>query len=150
MFALARSHEIKKQHRMVLVCAPEDFLKNRKLRKMSLKIHKKSFKQKFKCLLFFKSARRVCNLLYFNLLKTSIKTLIFLFFFCIFKSQTLEVIESSSKASLNFRPLKFTYWGINSFQYHSASSEKWNWNMATYRFSVYQWLVHKGVLALRG
>ena len=51
---------------------------------------------------FFKSARQVCNLLYFNLIKTEIKTLIFFkkVDFYIFEPKNREVIENSSKALL--------------------------------------------------
>ena len=41
------------------------------------KIIKIYYKQNIKCLVFFKSARRVCDLINFNSIKTAHKTLIF-------------------------------------------------------------------------
>ena len=38
--------------------------------------------------------------------------------FCIFEPKNREVIENSPKTPLNFSPLKCTYLGENSFQYH--------------------------------
>ena len=40
------------------------------------------------------------------------------FDFCIFQPKICGVIENYSKAPPNFRPLKCTYLGENSFQYH--------------------------------
>ena len=62
---------------------------------------------------FFKSARRVCYHLYFNLIKTAHKD-----GFCSFELKNSEVIENSSKAPLNSCPLKCLYLGKNSFQFH--------------------------------
>ena len=63
---------------MILVCVADHFQKYRKMSFLKQYHIKTSCKRKFKYLLFFfKSARRVCDLLYFNLIKTEIKTLIF-------------------------------------------------------------------------
>ena len=64
--------------------------------------------------MFFKSARRVCNHLNFNSIKkklfpkriSSSKGC-----FLNFEPNNCEVIENSSKAPLNFSPLKCTYLG---------------------------------------
>ena len=80
---------------MISVCAAGDFRKYREsaefdfLKKTK---HKKiCHKQKLKCLMFFKSARRICNHLNFKSIKTALKTLNFFnnCFFLYFSTQEL-------------------------------------------------------------
>ena len=107
VFGQIYSHEIK-THTMILVCAADDF---QKYLKMSFKKnHKKCHQQKIQAFGVFKSARQVCNLLYF----TSTKE------FCIFEPKITEVIENSSKAPLNFSQFQCTYLDKNHFNIISA------------------------------
>ena len=71
-------------------------------------------------MVFFKSARRVESPILQFEKKTALKKAYFLqkFDFCIFEHKNCEVIENSSEAPLNLSPLKCTYLGKNSFQYH--------------------------------
>ena len=64
---------LNKTHKMILVCAADDF------RKISFfkKYHSKSVQGKNSSVVFFKLARCVCNHLFFNLIKTALKPLIF-------------------------------------------------------------------------
>ena len=66
-------------HTMILVCAADDFRKYGKMQKLRFKKNhiKICHKQKIKCLVFFKSARQVCNYLNFNSIKTALKRLIY-------------------------------------------------------------------------
>ena len=108
---------------MILVCAADDFQNFGKFGKSSTfkNSYKICHKQNVKCLVVFKSTRQVCNHMYLNSIKkTELKTLIFFkkVDFCIFELKNREVIENSSKTSLNFCPLQCTYLGKYSFQYH--------------------------------
>ena len=65
---------LNKTHATILVYAADDFRKYHKKKSMQKlrfkKNHKKSvLSKKIKCLVFFKSARRVCNHLNFNSIK---------------------------------------------------------------------------------
>ena len=63
----------------ILVYAADDIQKYQKMQKLIFfkKIIKISHEQKIKCLVFFKSERRVCNNLNVNSIKAALKTLNF-------------------------------------------------------------------------
>ena len=69
-------------------------------------------KPKIKCLVFFKSARRVCNHLNFNSIKTALKSLNF-FKKMISAFLNPKMIEISTKEPLNLSLLECTYLGKN-------------------------------------
>ena len=90
------------------------------------------------------SARSVFNHLYFILKKNVLKILVFLkkIVLCNFEPKNCEMIENSSKAPLNFSPLKFTYLGKNYFNIDSAKSEKnkiEKWPLRTSFLCIYKW-----------
>ena len=70
---------------------------------------------------FFKLARHMCNQLDYNSIKNYSKTPYFLqkiVVFFIFEPNNCEVKENHSKAPHSVSPLKSTYLGKKSFQYH--------------------------------
>ena len=74
-------------------------------------------KQKFRGALFFSSQLDRFEITCTSIRKKPCPQNPYLIF-CIFEPKNCEVIEKSSKAPLNFSPLKCTYLGKNSFQYH--------------------------------
>ena len=123
-----------KTQTMLLVRTADYLRKYWKMWKMSFLKHKFikkiCHKQKFKCFgfFFFKSSRQVCNRLYFNSIKLHSKRLFSSKkWFSHFWTQNCEEIENSSKAPLSLSPLKCTYLGENTFQYHYLSQYV-NWN----------------------
>ena len=71
------------------------------------KIIKNINKRKFRDLVFFMSAWRIWNHLYFNSKKNCTQNPYFLqkFDFCIFEPKNCKMIENSYNAPLNFSPL---------------------------------------------
>ena len=108
---------------MVLVCAADDFqkiLENAENEPFFKKSFQSVISKNQGILVFFKSAKWVCNLLRFILKKKLQSNAYFLqkVDFCIFEPKKREVIENSCKAPLNFSPLQCTYLNNKSFQYH--------------------------------
>ena len=125
---------------MILVYAADNFRKFWKIQKIIIiyKSIKICHKQNVKCLVFFKWPRQVCNHLYLNAIKTTLKTLIF-FKKLIFAFSNPKIVKWL-KTPLNFSPLQCTYLGKNSFQYHlglvrKKAIEKW------LLFSVYLYIL---------
>ena len=57
---------LNKANATILVCAAHDFRKKLENAEFEIFFKEIGHKQKIKCLVFFKSARRVCNHMHFN------------------------------------------------------------------------------------